>query len=157
MALWSVICANMKKKKGSFIGIFILMFIISVTVTSILSAYLSGYERYDIAAKEENAPDIINVIEEKYYDSTYEEKLKSQYEVEEVEDVKGVLYKNYLSIKDKEFRSSIFIYKYEPDMFSNELENENRNEVPKEGEVYLSKFFKDKYNCTIRRGTYFNI
>ena len=71
MALWSVICANIKKKKGSFIGVFILIFIISVTVTSILSSYLSGYERYDIAAKEENAPDIINVVYEKDYYEVY--------------------------------------------------------------------------------------
>ena len=78
----------MKKMKGSFIGIFILMFIISVTVTSILSVYLSGYERYDIACKAENAPDIINIVFEKDYDEVYEEKLKLQEEVKAVENIK---------------------------------------------------------------------
>ena len=149
MALWSVICANIKKKKGSFIGVFILIFIISVTVTSILSSYLSGYERYDIAAKEENAPDIINVVYEKDYDEVYEEKLKLQEEVKEVENIKGMRYTRNLNIKGKEFSSSILMFAYEPEIFSNELENGDRMNVPKEGEIYLPKFFKEKYNCDI--------
>ncbi|SFU87411.1 ABC-type transport system, involved in lipoprotein release, permease component, partial [Clostridium sp. DSM 8431] len=149
MALWSVICANIKKKKGSFIGVFILMFIISVTITSILSAYLSGYERYDIASKAENAPDIINVIFEKDYDKTFENKLKLQQEVEEVENIKGMRYKRDLNINCKEFSSSILIFVYEPKTFSNKLENGDRMNIPKEGEIYLPKFFKEKYNCTI--------
>ena len=149
MALWSVICANMKKKKGSFIGVFILMFIISVTVTSILSAYLSGYERYDIASKEENAPDIINVIFEKDYDESYEEKLKLQEEVKDVENIKGMRYKHGLNIKGKDLNSGILMFAYEPEIFSNELENGDRMNVPKEGEIYLPKFFKEKYNCAV--------
>ena len=149
MALWSVICANMKKKKGSFIGIFILMFIISVTVTSILSVYLSGYERYDIACKAENAPDIINIVFEKDYDEVYEEKLKLQEEVKAVENIKGMRYKCGLNIKGKELSSSILMFAYEPEIFSNELENGYRMDIPKEGEIYLPKFFKEKYNCTI--------
>ena len=149
MALWSVICANMKKKKGSFIGIFILMFIISVTVTSILSVYLSGYERYDIACKAENAPDIINIVFEKDYDEVYEEKLKLQEEVKAVENIKGMRYKCGLNIKGKELSSSILLFAYEPEIFSNELENGYRMDIPKEGEIYLPKFFKEKYNCTI--------
>ena len=149
MALWSVICANMKKKKGSFIGIFILMFIISVTVTSILSVYLSGYERYDIACKAENAPDIINIVFEKDYDEVYEEKLKLQEEVKAVENIKGMRYKCGLNIKGKELSSSILMFAYEPEIFSNELENGYRMDIPKEGEIYLPKFFKKKYNCTI--------
>ena len=149
MALWSVIYANMRKKKGGFIGVFILMFIISVTVTSILSSYLSGYERYDIAAKEENAPDIINVIYEKDYDETYEEKLKLQEEVKEVENIKGMRYKRGLNIKGKELNSGILMFAYEPEIFSNELEDGDRMIIPKEGEIYLPKFFKEKYNCSI--------
>ena len=149
MELWSVIWANMKKKKGSFIGIFILMFIISVAVTSILSAYLSGNERYDIASKAENAPDIINVVFEKDYDKTYEEQLKLQDEVKAVENIKGMRYKRDLTIKGKEFSSSILMFAYEPEIFSNELENGDRMSIPKEGEIYLPKFFKEKYNCTI--------
>lgn len=125
------------------------MFIISVTVTSILSSYLSGYERYDIASKEENAPDIINVIYEKDYDESYEEKLKLQEEVKEIENIKGMRYTRGLNIKGKELNSSILMFAYEPEIFSNELEDGDRMTIPKEGEIYLPKFFKEKYNCTI--------
>lgn len=149
MAIWSMISSNMRKKKGNFIGVFILSLIIAITVSSIVSAYLCGKERYAIASKESNAPDIMNYVSEADYDSNIAEKLKKEDEVKDVENIKTLVYGNGLKFGEKELGSPIYLYEYEPDIFSFQLENGNRMNLPKKGEIYMPKAIGDTYNCKI--------
>ncbi|MGL5353008.1 MAG: hypothetical protein ACRDA5_06750, partial [Clostridium sp.] len=82
MAIYTILLSNLKKRKGSFISIFILILIISMTLTTVVSVITAGKERFSNANKEAKSPDITNIIEKEYYSEDIKNKL------EEVEEVK---------------------------------------------------------------------
>lgn len=149
MAIYTILLSNFKKRKGSFISIFILVLIVSMTVSTILSAIISGKERFAVANNEANSPNIINTVLKDMHNSDMKNKLEETQEVKYVEESEFISYLN-LKIGDKKYANDIFLSSYEPKQHSYKLEsNNNRMNLPKEGEIYLPSYFKDEFDCKV--------
>lgn len=149
MAIYTILLSNLKNRKGSFISIFILVLIISMAVSTVLSAIICGKERFLVANNEANSPDIINTISKDMYSVDIKNKLEDADEVKAVEESEIISYSN-LKIGDKKCTMDIFLAPYEPKQHSYKLDsNNNRMNYPKEGEIYLSSYFKDEFNCKV--------
>lgn len=148
MAIYTILLSNFKKRKGSFISIFIFILIISISVTTVLSAIIAGKERFSVANDEANSPDILNIILKEQYNIDMKNNLENLEEVDYVEEY-GVIYYFDLEIEGKKCMKDISLGTYEPNKHSYKLENNNRIKTPKEGEIYISSYFKDEFNCEV--------
>lgn len=155
MAILTIVLSNLRKRKGSFISIFILVLIITMATTTILSTSISGKERFDISNKEANSPDIVNFIANDLYNPEMKNKVLKQDEVEDVEEIEVIQYDN-LTIANKDINYMILIGSYDENknVYKSESNNKKLKE-PKEGEIYLPLVFKDLDNC--KRGTNINL
>ncbi|NKF07170.1 FtsX-like permease family protein [Clostridium gasigenes] len=149
MAIYTILLSNLKKRKGSFISIFILVLIISMTLSTVVSVVISGKERFSIANKEANSPDITNMINKEYYSTDIKTKLEEQEEVKTVEESEIISYSN-LQIGEKKYPNFIFLTDYKPNRNSYNLDrNNNKMKEPKDGEIYLPIYFKEEFSCEI--------
>lgn len=147
MAIYTILLSNLKKRKGSFISIFILILIISITLTTVVSVITSGKERFSIANKEAKSPDIINIVNKDYYSNDIKNKLEEVEEVETIE-VSEVISYNNLEIGDKKYPNYIFLSPYNENRNSYNLDRDsNKMKEPKDGEIYLPIYFKEEFNC----------
>ncbi|MGL5086487.1 MAG: hypothetical protein ACRC68_12340, partial [Clostridium sp.] len=148
MAIYTILLSNLKKRKGSFISIFILILIISMTLTTVVSVITSGKERFSIANKEANSPDIINIFNKEYYSDDIKNKLEKVEEVETVETSDIISYSNF-EVGDKKYSSFIFLSPYNENRNSYNLDSNNKMKEPKDGEIYLPTYFKEEFNCEV--------
>ncbi|MBU3136256.1 ABC transporter permease [Clostridium gasigenes] len=151
MAIYTIVLSNLKKRKGSFISIFILILIISMTLSTVVSVIISGKERFSIANKEAKSPDIINIINKEYYSDHIKTKLEGAEEVKTVEESEIISYSN-LEIGDKKYSSQISLAAYDGNRNSYSLDRDKdskKMKEPKDGEIYLPTYFKEEFNCEI--------
>ena len=148
MAIWTVLKANIKKKKGSFISILMLTLIISIAISTISSSILCGKERYRNANKEANSADITNFVLKAKYDENMKKSLEEQEEIDSVEELDAIGYEK-LEICGKEDSGTTFLCPYDAKKHVYKLENSNNNDIPKDGEIYLPYAFKNKYDCKV--------
>ncbi len=149
MAIWTILVANIKKRKGSFASIFILIAIISIVVSTVLSSIICGKKSFENANKEANSPEIMNFVLKKNYDANMKKTLEKQDEISKVEENDVIGYEN-LIIGDKEDKSIVFLCSYEPEMHSYKLQsNNNKTVIPNKGEIYLPYIFKDEFKCKV--------
>ena len=87
MQILTIIKANMKSKKGSFIGIIILMFLISAILTLVLSASYNGNKHVDEALDYANTGDLTLW----FVHGTVDDEIKEIEELDEIEKVDNVL------------------------------------------------------------------
>ena len=107
--LWS----NIRKQKGSCIGILTLMFIITVTLSSVLAIWKNSATYVESEMKRVHFGDIVYWVYDK--DEAIDEILKKMSRVEGVEKVKTekmVMVKAKISGKDS--RSNVFAKEYDP-------------------------------------------
>ena len=151
MDLLTLIKANIRRRKGTFISIIVLMFISSMALTLILSIDRSSAESYTEAFKNADCPDIMVMIREKNFtddirSSLNDSKLVDRFSITESVVTDSVRVGNYST------GSSWFLVRMKDNM---RLVNsscdgyEEKTPKLKKGEIYLSYGTKDKLKCNV--------
>ena len=153
MKFLTLIKANIKRQKGSFIGILIMMLIISVSISSILSVNINSYARIDEALEEVGVGDMVAWIADKAVSEPIEdliEKAEDLEDVERVENIKSVMTSSVINGVENDNESFCV---YDPKEHPYNVYNDSLNgfidnpEMPDEGEIYVPVSFKNKFNC----------
>ena len=153
MKYLTLIKANIKRQKGSFIGILIMMLIISVSITSIISVNINSYARVNEAMEEVGVGDIVTWIADKALSEPIEnltEKAEELEDVEKVENIKSIMTNSVINGIENDNESFCV---YDPENHPYNVYNDSLNgfienpEVLDEGEIYVPVSFKDTYNC----------
>lgn len=146
----------MKHKKGSFIGIFILMFLISAILTLVLSASYNGKKHVDEALNYANTGELTLW----YTHGTLQDEVAQIEELDEIEKVDDVLAiytseKNDVTIGGEPAELYFQFQVYDTSNHNYHVYNKSRtsflSEVEKlaSGEIYLPVSLANKYNCDI--------
>lgn len=152
----TIIKANMKSKKGSFIGIIILMFLISAILTLVLSASYNGNKHVDEALDYANTGDLTLW----FIHGTVDDEIKEIEELDEIEKVDNVLTiytaeKNDVTVNGEPAALFVQFQVYDTSNHNYHVYNESKTqfltdvEQLKAGEIYLPISLISKYNCEI--------
>ena len=148
--LWS----NIRKQKGSYIGILTLMFIITVTLSSVLAIWKNSATYVESEMKRVHFGDIVYWVYDK--DEAIDEILKKMSRVEGVEKVKTekmVMVKAKISGKDS--RSNVFAKEYDPSHYPYKIFDGTKAKYVKEpsklveGEIYAPISFQSIYGTKL--------
>ncbi|MGG7177463.1 ABC transporter permease [Clostridium paraputrificum] len=152
MALWTIIKSNLKKKKLNVISLFLLFFIISISVSVFLSSVINGHKSYDEALKNAALPDIVNYLDKGQGNEELIENLRLNKIVKEVETIDFILSKTVIH-NEEDGNISGHIYVNDNKKHQYKMEDGTVIDAPKSGEVYLpyvlKKDFKAKVNDDI--------
>lgn len=142
MEILTLIKSNFKHKKGNFISIFILIFIISMSVTSILSVLTNQGDRYEKAMDHVNAGDIfLFILPDLFTDEMKNEMLGCE-SVSDIQTVSTITSTSFYSDNAKR-TSSVYIESYDYSKYPYEVYNDNCNgfvdnpQEPAAGEIYV--------------------
>ena len=153
MAVWTILLSNLRKKKGSFISICIFVFIIAAALSTILNTSKCAEARFKEANINSDSPELINMMPRNLYDEDMNKKISNAKEVKKIESLDTLVYRG-VKIGNTEDDKTKLLSVYEPQKHSFELENGNKMNEIKKGEIYLPFYFKDKCGCKI--GTVIN-
>lgn len=153
MSYFTLIKANFRSKKGTFIGVGILIFIITVCLCAVINIFENASDFEERELERTGYGDITYWVE----DSVDPERLKSQ--IEALDEVKKVelqpeLFVAY-SVNGIKSGSSAFGIAYEEGerafrIYNDDLSGMNAHpDAPREGEVYVSPSFQSLYNAQI--------
>lgn len=155
MALLSVIKSNLKAKKGNFISLFILVFIIALSLSTIISVNDGTAARLNKACNASDIGDMTGFIPEEKYTPDMLSGLKASPEVSEAEALASIV-SSKITLNGNDYGSSIYMTPYEPDLHSYEIFAGDKlkfmkdNRVnPDKGQVYVPICFKDMFHCRI--------
>lgn len=149
MAILKLIKANIKSKKESFIGIAILVAIITCMLATIISVTVCLDSQYDNAISKTNTGDIVYIYNSDEVDNDMIKEITSMNEVEKVIQIPCISSRR-VSTKLREYRSMVFFFAYEPDRQMYQFfDDKGSNLVPRQGEIYLPKAMEKKLGCKI--------
>ena len=148
---FTLIKANIRRQKGSFIGVFLLIWIISISLCAILSVWSNAhdYVRQEIdrigygtfTCWAENIPDTDALAQQ----------IETLSDVEKVT-VQPLLYVRYI-VNGKESGSSALMLPYKPNeyyIYKDDLSGRTSSpKEPKKGEVYVTPAFCSLYDAVI--------
>jgi putative ABC transport system permease protein len=149
MAVWKLIKANIKSKKESFIGIAILVAIITCMLATIISVNRCLDNQYDNAIEGTNTGDIVYIYNSDDIDKEMLKEIASINEVEKIQQIPCISTRRVLT-SQKEYRSMVFFFAYEPDKQMYQFfDDKGSNTVPGPGEIYLPKAMEKLLDCKI--------
>ena len=149
MPIWKLIKANIRSKKESFIGIAILVAIITCMLATIISVNVCLDSQYDNAITKTNTGDIVYIYNSENIDNDMLKKLSSMNEVNRVQQIPCINSKR-VSTSKREYRNMVFFFAYEPDKQMYQFFDDKGNDiVPGPGEIYLPKAMEKKLDCKI--------
>lgn len=155
MAVLSVIKSNLKARKGNFISLFILVFIIALSLSTIISVNDGSAGRLKEACNASDIGDMTSFIQEKNFTQDMLSGLKASPEVSRVKAISSVTSSKF-TINGADSSSSVFMMPYEPGKNSYEIFDGDKlkflkdNQVkPDKGKIYVPVCFKNMYQCRI--------
>lgn len=148
MAILTLMLGNIKKKKGNFISIFILILIITTSLISITSSIINGRNRFKESCKECNSPDAFNRVEVSDYSKAANEKLLKDKSIKDITSTMTIKYSG-LKIKNKIYPNSFYLSSTSDTKERFKLEDKSTIKDIKKGEIYFPEYFKSDYNCKI--------
>lgn len=149
MSVWKLIKANIKSKKESFIGIAILVAIITCMLATIISVNRCLDSQYDKAISGTSTGDIVYIYNSDDIDKDMLNKITSMEEVEKIQQIPCISTRR-VSTSQREYRSMVFFFAYEPDKQMYQFfDDKGSNMVPKPGEIYLPKTMEKLLGCKI--------
>ncbi|BCN29948.1 ABC transporter permease [Anaeromicropila herbilytica] len=155
MAILTIIRSNLKRKKGSILSIFLLVFIIALSLTTIISVNIGVTKGVEESCNYSNVPDMASFILKDKYNQQTVEQLQKEKEVKHIEVVDSIV-SDYFSLNGKSASSSVYFVSYQPDahpyhFFTKDgltYKKDNLTE-PKKGEIYVPIAFQNMYHCNI--------
>lgn len=149
MAIWNLIKANIKSKKENFIGIAILVAVITCMLATTISVNVCLDSQYDNAIERTNTGDIVYFYDTYNLDTGMLNKITSMNEVEKVQQIPCIRSRR-ISVNQREYNDSVSFFAYEPEIQRYEFfDDKANNTVPSPGEIYLPKALEKKLNCKI--------
>lgn len=156
MKYLTLIKANIKRQKGSFIGILVMMMIISISISSIISVNINSDARFDEAVEEVGIGDMVCWTLDKNLNEPIEnlaEKAEKLEDVEKVENIKSVMARIFVNGTDANNNGNNSFCVYDHKKHPYNVYNDSLNgfvENPPElnaGEIYVPVSYKNKFNC----------
>lgn len=164
--IWTVIKGNLRKGKSGFISIMIMMFVLSVTMTSVISININSTKRVKQALKDDNFGDLMlsfvdEAVEE--HGSSVDELIKKAEESDIVEKLGKIDTVNmYIdNINGKEESNVVYVEKYDEGYYDFKVYEEGEKGLYKEkpelkaGEIAVPVSYKSKFDCKIGDMVYF--
>ena len=149
MEILTILRANIRRKKGSFISIIILMIIISMTMTAFLSIKESCKSSIANALKYVDAPNIIVYIREQNMSDELMKNLESHEMVDRV--VKTTVYASDVNVNGEDDTNNWFIQKYDSKIIRRLSDDckgySDVTDKPKKGEIYVTQGVLTRNNC----------
>lgn len=155
MAVWEIVKANIKSKKGNFISILLLLILISMAVSTVVSMQGDYTEKIKQSCTYSSVADISCFIKG---DRVSDEMIS---EISDMNQVSSVLVRDGVSTKPKNltvngehYGSSAIFLKYNPKEHKYHLYDESGTaytefRAPQEGEIYLPVTMRDTVPCEI--------
>lgn len=153
MALFTLIKANMKYKKGSFISVFLLIFIIATTLITFISSNSNIETRVDESMDAVGIGDLVAISNEYKLTNEILSDVESNENVEKVETIKSLV--TTIKIDDIEKNESVFLVTYDSAKHPYEVYNDdntkfiNNPDELSEGEMYVPLSFSSIYECKV--------
>lgn len=154
-ALYSILKANLKDRKGNFISLFLLIFIVALSLTTIISVSSGTSERLAKACKDSNSADIISLIPEDKCTAAMLQGLRQAEQVASLEQLKLITCPRFTISGQSPF-NSYFFTAYEPEQHSYQFYNnqlsgflKDNTVKPEAGEVYAPVTLQDLLHCNI--------
>ena len=155
MDIITILKANIRHQKGSFFGIFILMMIVSLSLTAVLTISINSHKSDEEALEHAGFGDMIVLL-----DSLGEEtddliqKVENHEEVERIQIIPAIC-ANYKVINGKENSNSVMLTRYDTSQLNYRIFNEDGTgyleepEALQAGEVYLPICYSTSYDCKV--------
>jgi ABC-type antimicrobial peptide transport system permease subunit len=157
MAIFEIVRANIRSKKGNFISIFILLFIIVVALATIISTQSDYKNKIDESCDYSSVADITSFISGKKITNEMKDGIGQMEQVKSYLVRDGIAMNNKnISIDKTSYSSTIIFCKYNPSehkyrMYDATGESYEKKDFiePKVGEIYVPIAMKEKLKCQI--------
>lgn len=153
MEILTLLKANIRYKKGSFICVLLLTFIISLCLTAIISMNYNIGERAEASFEINDIGDLVPIISDINCPDTMLQKLENNKNIDHIRVVTTITQK--LEINNLSYGSSTFFAPYDQEqlsykIYSNSGLSFHKNpEILKQGEIYVPISFERLYNSKI--------
>lgn len=149
MEIFTLLLANIRRKKGSFVSIMILMVIISLSLTAFLSIKESCFSSIDNALTYVDAPTITVMIDTENVSEELIQKINNNELVERMTIVPSVV--SGFEYNEKKAGNSYFLQKYDSKfrLLNKNLNGYTEPTKPKSGEIYITQGFITTFECKV--------
>ncbi len=153
MEIFTLLKANIRNKKGNFISTLVLIFILSLVLTTVIGVVTNSDRRLEEAYQEVNMPDSMSAVKEDDYTEDIAETIRECEGVDSVEVLKA-LYSTGVFI-DGERADRILFLDYDNkehryNQYSEDLDKFlKENRTPEKGEILLPVSFVQHYGCAV--------
>ncbi|SEW36844.1 ABC transporter permease [[Clostridium] fimetarium] len=155
MELNTIIKANLKSKKGNFISIFVLVFIIALALSTIISVSIGSNKRVITACKNSNISDITTFIKQDKLTDEMLQKIRTSDKVDSVT-LKKMINSSLFEVNGKKYGSIVLFTKYNPTENPYEMYTQDgiglskdKTTKPQKGEIYLPIAMENLLNCKL--------
>ena len=153
MEIITLLKANIKHRKSSFISLLLLMMIVSTVLTSVVSTRENISKRADIANEQAKTGDIVVFIQDSSLSDKMIANVKSCDSVQDVEITKSIVLFE-ADVNGQKSYTPLYLTAYDSGksplgIYSDDYRSFAKNNPPlKDGEVYLPLSMKNAYSCT---------
>ena len=151
MEILTIVLANIRHKKGAFIGIFLLMLIISVSVVSIISINDNNNESLQKAHEYAGTGDITLAISESQYTDELRDKVKNHEYVQKVVEYTA-LFGQDMKLGEQKFSKPLYMIKLHENvrLYNEECDGfMDDTSSLKTGEMYISQGIVTNLKCKV--------
>lgn len=155
MALFAILKSNLRSKKGNFISIFIFVFIIALSLTTIISVNQGTLRRLNKAGNQAKVADIVSFTPSDKLTPDMIQGIKKTDGVTEVE-IQPSIISSKMTIRGKTTGSMVFMVSYDKKQHPYQIFNagmtgflQGTKTEPGVGEVYLPVSLHNMYDCGI--------
>lgn len=152
MEIITLVKANIRQKKGSFFSIFLLMFFVSIVLTTVLSINKNVETRCIEAMEEVGIGDVVVIISDLRNNKEMQQSIDNNPDVLKIEVIRSITSK--MTINEISKSASTFFQMYEPEKHPYQIYKEDglsfeeNPEDLKEGEIYVPISFSNIYKSS---------
>lgn len=156
MDIFTILKANIRRQKSSFIGIFILMLIVSLAMTAVLTISVNSQKSDEEALEHVGFGDMLVLMDNGGQEEGKEliQKVEEHDEVEKVQVIPAIC-ANFKEINGESNGSSVMLERYDPAELDFRIFDESGTgyieepEALKAGEIYAPICYSTSYHCKV--------
>lgn len=156
MDIFTILKANIRRQKSSFVGIFILMLIVSLAMTAVLTISVNSQKSDEEALEHVGFGDMLVMMDNGGQEEGKEliQKVEEHDEVEKVQVIPAVC-ANFKEINGVSNGSSVMLERYDPSELDFRIFDESGTgyieepEALKAGEIYAPICYSTSYHCKV--------
>ena len=164
MDIMTILKANIRRQKGSFFSIFILMMIVSMSLTAVLTISINSYKSDEEALKHAGFGDMLVMLDARVSDKSSEliQRVENNEKVEKVQVIPAVC-GNFKEINGESNSNTVMLTCYDTTKLNYRIFDKSATEYEKEpqtlqtGEMYLPVCYSDSFGCKVGEKITFQI